>query len=253
MKMISGVVLVVMLVSGAWADGPEPALLNTGFELAKPGELPDAWEMRPLSRSQGYEARIAGEKPYAGRGCLELKQPALTGWGHRGLVTQRVPADVLRGKRIRFRAAVRAEVDGVGRGCGGLWARAVRPGGRPCPFADMGDRPIRSTLWVIHDVVLDVSDDAEELEVGFILNATGRCWFDSTSLDVIGAAGLGNEAPRRLEGRGLENLVALTRLLGYVRYFHPSDPAAAADWERFAIDAVGVVEPCNPHASWPTG
>ena len=33
----------------------------------------------------------------------------------------------------------------------------------------------------------------------------------------------GNEPPRPLSDRGLENLAAFTRLLGYVRFFHPSD------------------------------
>ena len=45
-----------------------------------------------------------------------------------------------------------------------------------------------------------------------------------------------------LEGRGLDNLVAFTRLLGYVRYFHPSDAAADTDWNAFAIHAVKKVE-----------
>lgn len=42
--------------------------------------------------------------------------------------------------------------------------------------------------------------------------------------------------------RPLENLVAFTRLLGYLRHFHPSDEAAAADWEGFAIRGVRAVE-----------
>ena len=123
-----------------------------------------------------------------------------------------------------------------------LWARAIRPGNKPCPFVDMADRPVRSGDWVLRDVVMDVSDDADQLELGFILNATGKAWFDSAELEVIGKAGEGNEPPRALEGRGLENLIALTRLLGYVRFFHPSDEVAAADWEQLAIDAVGIVE-----------
>ena len=34
-----------------------------------------------------------------------------------------------------------------------------------------------------------------------------------------------------LSPRGLENLIAFTRLLGYIRHFHPSDQAAATDWQ----------------------
>lgn len=44
-----------------------------------------------------------------------------------------------------------------------------------------------------------------------------------------------NEPPRQLTERGLENLTAFTRLLGYIRFFHPSDQAAAADWHQVAI------------------
>lgn len=45
-----------------------------------------------------------------------------------------------------------------------------------------------------------------------------------------------------LTPRGLDNLVAFTRLLGYVRYFHPSDQAASADWNQLALAGVQAVE-----------
>ena len=41
--------------------------------------------------------------------------------------------------------------------------------------------------------------------------------------------------------RQLSNLRAFTRLYGYVRYFHPSDEAAALDWNAFAIYGAGRV------------
>ena len=49
-------------------------------------------------------------------------------------------------------------------------------------------------------------------------------------------------SPRPLEPRALENLVAFTRLLGYVRYFHPSSEAARTDWNEFSISGVRAVE-----------
>ena len=61
----------------------------------------------------------------------------------------------------------------------------------------------------------------------------------------FGAAG--NEPARPLDARGLDNLVAFTRLLGYVRFFHPSDQAAGADWEKLALAGVQAAEkPRNP-------
>jgi hypothetical protein len=62
---------------------------------------------------------------------------------------------------------------------------------------------------------------------------------------IVAGVGTGQspgEEPRPLSKRGLENLEALARLFGYVRYFHPSDAAAAADWEQIAIDSVNAVE-----------
>jgi len=53
------------------------------------------------------------------------------------------------------------------------------------------------------------------------------------------------EGPRPLTEGGLRNLVAFTRLLGYVRHFHPSDQAAAADWDRLALEGVRWVEHCE--------
>lgn len=47
---------------------------------------------------------------------------------------------------------------------------------------------------------------------------------------------------RPLSERGLENLVAFARLYGAVRYFHPSDQAAAANWQIAAIAGVERVE-----------
>ncbi len=51
-----------------------------------------------------------------------------------------------------------------------------------------------------------------------------------------------DEPARPLTTRGLENLLAFSRLFGFVRYFHPSDLAASADWNRFALDGVREVE-----------
>ena len=60
---------------------------------------------------------------------------------------------------------------------------------------------------------------------------------------LAGPAVAGPEAPRPLEARGGENLVAFARLLGYVRHFHPSDEVAAvSDWDRPAVEGVRAAE-----------
>lgn len=47
------------------------------------------------------------------------------------------------------------------------------------------------------------------------------------------------------QDRKIENAAAFTQLFGYVRYFHPSDEAAAIDWDRFAIYGSKQVEGCK--------
>src|SRR5215470_8830051 len=53
------------------------------------------------------------------------------------------------------------------------------------------------------------------------------------------------EGPRPLTEQGMRNAIAFTRLLGYVRYFHPSEQAALADWDWFAIEGMRRVESCE--------
>ncbi|MCX6546603.1 MAG: hypothetical protein NTW40_00915, partial [Acidobacteria bacterium] len=47
---------------------------------------------------------------------------------------------------------------------------------------------------------------------------------------------------RPLDEQGVANLVALAQAYGYVRFFHPSDGAAAADWHRLLLHGVRLVE-----------
>ncbi|MCC9167344.1 S41 family peptidase [Pontibacter harenae] len=47
------------------------------------------------------------------------------------------------------------------------------------------------------------------------------------------------------QDRKIENATAFAKLYGYVKYFHPSDEAAAINWERFAIYGSKQVENCK--------
>ncbi len=59
-------------------------------------------------------------------------------------------------------------------------------------------------------------------------------------LALIAGSALGQSA--RPPDRAADNLAAFARLLSIVRFFHPSDEAAAADWNRFAVAGVAAVE-----------
>lgn len=48
--------------------------------------------------------------------------------------------------------------------------------------------------------------------------------------------------PKALTPMALDNLTAFTKLLGYVRHFHPSDAVEKVNWDSFAIASVPVAE-----------
>jgi C-terminal processing protease CtpA/Prc len=197
-------------------------------------------------KEEGYTATVVTENPKGGR------QAALLAFeGDRqgdqvfGTVMTSFDAAPYRGKRIRFRAAVRVEVP-TSQDKVGLWLRVDREGGARGFFDNMGNRPITSPAWKTYEIVGEVAPDAKSVHLGLLLSGSGKAWIDSASVETLDASpatpAVGIEPARPLTDRGLENLVAFTRLLGYVRFFHPSDQAAAADWDRLAIASVQVAE-----------
>lgn len=231
----------------AQGDPPAPAPANLDFEQGEVGKAPAGWTFNDRSAANGYAAVLVEDKPESGSRCvlIERPRPGTNPWVN-GNLTQTLDATPLRGKRVRFRAAVRAETGDRGApGNGRLTIRVLRPGGRSGFSDNMQDRPITSPEWKTYDVWADVSPDAVSITFGAALAGYGKVWVDSASFQVMGEAGAGNEPARALTDRELENLTAFARLFGYVRYFHPSDQAAGVWWERLALAGVQEAEPAK--------
>jgi C-terminal processing protease CtpA/Prc len=105
-----------------------------------------------------------------------------------GTITQAIPAAKLRGKRVRLRAAVRAEVAGAGNQ-GQLWLRVDRSGGRMGFFENMDGRPIRSSEWRLYEILGEVASDAERVVFGCLLKGHGKVFVDAVELAVEEAGG----------------------------------------------------------------
>jgi hypothetical protein len=208
---------------------------NPGFEEGAPALA--GWRHYPTA---GYAAELDSIDPHEGRWAGRLTGQAGTPPNSFGNLMQGTGAAPYRGKRIRYRAWVRTDLPGAGRAV--LWLRVDRPDGRMGFFDNMGARPITGrTGWQAYEIVGDVAPDAQAITFGMLIVGEGRAWLDQASFEVVGEAPRA-EAARPVTARGLENLAAFTRLLGYVRYFHPSDQAAATDWNAFAIAGVRAVE-----------
>jgi C-terminal processing protease CtpA/Prc len=215
---------------------------NLDFEEGDVGQVPLGWVSPTIEF--GYTAKLIEENPKTGRRCVLLSSdPEAKPTGHGfGNVMQVIDAAPYRGKRVRFRGAVRAEANGR-EGKVQLWLRVDRSGSKRGFFDNTGDRLITSGQWQYYDIVGDIDEDAAVINIGMILIGKGKACLDSVSIEDLGELIILKEPPRVLSDRGLENMVAFTRLLGYVRHFHPSDEAAQTDWDSFAVEGVRAIEP----------
>ena len=237
----AGDVIALLLFScSACAAAPGGSVLrNFGFEEGTPGVVPTGWSA-PSTLVAGFRAVSSRDHPHGGTACLEISRDAVTKV-QVCAVYQSIAAASYRGRRVRLSGWLRFEPhDGSDSASSArIW---IRSGGIPWSYDDLGDHPVRSAAWTHAQVICEVARDADFISFGGALYLKGKAWVDDLKLDVIGPSGQGNEAPHPLSERGVENLIAFGRLLGYVRYFHPSDEAAETDWDSFAIAGVDEVE-----------
>ena len=209
--------------------------VNLDFEQGRIGQLPEGWD----SPTTGYVAELIENQAKSGKRAALLRDvPGAGNSSPFGNLMQAIDAATLRGHRVRFRAAVRTEA-GDSEVRVHLWMQVDRRGNQK---GFMGNQPITPGEWQYYDVVGDVDEDAIVINIGMLLLNKGKAWLDDVSFEDLGKVEMRAEPPRPLTAHGLENLVAFTRLLGYVRHFHPSDEAADANWNAFAIKAVNEVE-----------
>jgi hypothetical protein len=215
-------------------DAPAPKAANLDFEAGEPGTVPPGWSA--TTASGGFPAEASAERPKGGKLCAVVRAAA-SPTGQFGILMQSVDAAAYRGHRVRLRGSLRAS-DARAM----LWLRVDRSGKRMGFFDNMMNRAVTSPDWQTVETVADIDDDAESLNFGLLMIGTGSAWIDDVALDDLGKVTVAREPARALTGRGLANLEAFARLLGYVRFFHPSDEAAATDWETFAVEGVRRVE-----------
>jgi hypothetical protein len=167
---------------------------NTGFEdSAGPNRAPANWIAAPplLFRASaqpdfGFAVSISTEKPYAGMQCAEVARLQGSPYGEAaGGLGQRIDATPYRQRRIRLKAAVRAEVGGWGNQAH-LWLIAER-GGEPLRADAMLDRPITSSEWRLYSIDMDVPATADHIDYGLALVGSGRAWLEDVSITAVAA------------------------------------------------------------------
>ena len=104
-----------------------------------------------------------------------------------GGITFKLDGGPYRGKRIRLRAAVRAEVSGKNSQAQ-LEFIVSRPRYQTGFMDDMADRPITSDEWQEIVIIGRVDDDATLLNFGAHLVGEGRVWVDELTIELVGDA-----------------------------------------------------------------
>ncbi|PEN05092.1 peptidase S41 [Longimonas halophila] len=100
-----------------------------------------------------------------------------------GIGMRSIGATTHRGKQIRLRADVRADVDGSANQARLLLGVDRRNQQRGF-FDNMGDRPITASSWNTYTITGPVADDATHITIGGILVGEGEAWFDNVQLHV---------------------------------------------------------------------
>lgn len=238
--------LVAVAATGRVSAQQQATPTNLDFEMGTPGELPTGWIMSVSQPQPGVSARIVTDERRNGAQGVVLAREVSAAAGASLNLLQLVDATPFRGRRVRFRMAVRTD---TATSPAQMWMRidgaAAAGATPPSLFLDnMEDRPIASPEWRHYEIVADVPQAAARILFGAYLNGVGQAWLDDGSFEVVprSETTAAPEAPKAISRRGVVNLLAFARLLGYVRHFHPSDEAAGTDWDGFAVAGVKAVE-----------
>lgn len=234
---VSALIAALMLFAAAVSAQVPTEPGNMGFEEADAAGTPAVW----FVPGAGFSATVEAEGAPEGARCVRLAPaPGGAPGAPFGNIMQAFDATPFRGKRVTFEGWVRCE--GPQGASAQLWMRVDRTGERPGFFDNMADRPIHDAEWKKYRIVGDVAPDAKFINIGMLSTHGATAWADGFTFAATGVAGEGNDKPRTISDRGMMNLVALTRLSGYIRFFHPSTESQSVDWDLLMIGAVGAVE-----------
>ncbi len=217
------------------------APVELGFEAGDLGQLPAPWFVPPVIK--GWRAELTDAHAAAGKHSVRL---AATGKGAAavGNVMCQVPKAEWVGKKVRLQAQVRIE----GGGHAQMWLRVDRENRTMGSFDNMDDRPIRGPSWQAATIDIDIDADAEAINVGFLAFGKATVFVDAVQLESIGRARehQAASAPKELMPLALANVTAASQLLGYLRFFHPSQALVELDaWDHFAIALLEAAEPAK--------
>src|SRR5690606_37286933 len=121
---------------------------NLDFESGAPGQPPPGWVLSVAQPPPGISVRTVTDEPRQGAQAVHLTRDPAAGPAASLNLLQLVDASQFRGRRVRFRMAVRTAEGSTAQ----MWMRVEStpaPGSAPETFFldTMEDRPITATAW----------------------------------------------------------------------------------------------------------
>ena len=160
-------------------------LQNPSFEEVEDG-LPTGWGSYQTLKNAGYKFSLDESSSVDGKRSLMIDSSD----GSRPFLAFNHPVfsgeslKPLRGKRVRFRAAVKT-ADRAAASKGQLWLRIDDKSGNTIAFDNMDDRPIVSDDWDHYQIVADVGENADVLMIGLLVIGKAKVWIDDASFEII--------------------------------------------------------------------
>jgi hypothetical protein len=240
------VLLCAALTAPGWAQNAsvgrelEPILT---FEGTHTGSMPSGWGGGPPST-----IFVDGQTVHSGRWAARLERTEGAGGQPFSALTRSIPMDFA-GTTIEWRGFLRSE--NVSEFMG-LWMR--QDGDTPnLAFATMQPRQIKGTNdWTEYSITFPLHAEGRQLFFGVLLGGTGKVWADDLRLLIDGKPVW--DAPKaerpktpleldhqfdagsgivisELSTTQIENLAALGKVWGFLKYHHPAVTSGTRHWD----------------------
>ena len=146
--------------------------------------IPKGWFITgdaPGKALDDYDIGVDPDITYKKKPCVTIKSKLNP--REFAALAQQVQAEAYHGKRLRFSAALRS-ADIKNRAA--LFMRVGGTNGKILAFDNMRERYLSGTTdWEQHDIVLDVTEKAEDIVFGFLLSLDGQVWMADVHLEVV--------------------------------------------------------------------
>ncbi len=247
MKHTPILLLFVLFVFTVFAQ-PETnsADFNLGFEkISENAKLPDKWEQWGI----GYDLKIDKTEKKSGSVSVSLEPAGEKKDNTFGAVAYKIPGNYA-GKEIELRGFLKfADVAG---GFGGLMLRIDGDDGT-LQFDNMQTRDLKGTSdWSEYSIKLPLPENATAIYVGALMTGKGKLWVDGLQISIDGQdikdartrpafvskaaqdkefdAGSKIDAAK-LNKSKIEDLAALGRVWGFLKYHHPAAAGGELNWD----------------------